>query len=53
MGNFYVNHTVRTEDRVKLHAVLRHNKLAAYISPAKNGCVSWPSSRLTHSSPPL
>lgn len=39
MGNFYVNHTVRTEDRVKLRSVLRHNKLTAYISPAKNGCV--------------
>jgi len=39
MGNFYVNHTVRTEDRDKVAAVLRRSGHTAYVSPAKNGCV--------------
>lgn len=39
MGNFYVNHTVKTGDRDKVASVLRHNKLAAYVSPVRNGCV--------------
>jgi hypothetical protein len=39
MGNFYVNHTVQTGDRDSVAVVLRRNKLVAYISPVRNGCV--------------
>jgi hypothetical protein len=39
MGNFYVNHTVKTENRDKVAAVLQQNKFVAYVSPVRNGCV--------------
>jgi len=37
MGNFYVNHTVKTENHDKVVAVLRQNKFTAYVSLVKTG----------------